>query len=369
MAVAATDRRSRSSTSRAARGAARRDPRRLEPPAGAGAFVSAAEVAAFEYEFAGACEVGHCVRCPQAPTRWCSPSGRSASARVTASSSRRTRSSRGGGGHPRRRRVALVDCDPVTQADSVEAVESELRAGGAAAVIAVHLYGHPADVEALAARRRAVRRIRDRGRLPGAPRPRPRRSVPGASAGSRCFSFYPSKNLGATGEGGAITTNDPELADVVRELRHHGQCGAQPPRAHRIQRAARRADRGGPAHQAPRAWRTGRRPAAGWPPATRPASRTRGASACPTRSPGPTRSGICSRRGRCRDAVAPACTSWGSPPACTTRRRSTCSPRTRIWDTARAPSRRPSATPRACCRSRCSRSSPTRRSIASSRRS
>ena len=47
-----------------------------------------------------------------------------------------------------------------------------------------------------------------------------------------CFSFYPSKNLGATGEGGAVTTNDPALAAAVRELRHHGQ--AAPHRHERI---------------------------------------------------------------------------------------------------------------------------------------
>jgi dTDP-3-amino-3,4,6-trideoxy-alpha-D-glucose transaminase len=41
-----------------------------------------------------------------------------------------------------------------------------------------------------------------------------------------CFSFYPSKNLGATGEGGAVTTNDPALAAAIRELRHHGQAAS-----------------------------------------------------------------------------------------------------------------------------------------------
>ena len=117
----------------------------------------------------------------------------------------------------------LVDCDPLTRAVSVDAVERELRAGGAAGIIAVHLYGHPADIDALAGVAAAEGAWIDRGRRPGAPRPLPRRASGGARPRIGCFSFYPSKNLGATGEGGAITTDDADLADAVRVLRHHGQ--------------------------------------------------------------------------------------------------------------------------------------------------
>ncbi|MEO8550220.1 MAG: DegT/DnrJ/EryC1/StrS family aminotransferase, partial [Kofleriaceae bacterium] len=47
----------------------------------------------------------------------------------------------------------------------------------------------------------------------------------GSSGDAAAFSFYPTKNLGAIGEGGAITTNDPAVADQVRRLRDHGQAG------------------------------------------------------------------------------------------------------------------------------------------------
>src|SRR4051812_4291453 len=116
----------------------------------------------------------------------------------------------------------LVDCDPVTRTLSVEAVERELRARGAAGIIAVHLYGHPADMDALAgvASEHGAWIVEDAAQAHLA---RYRRRRVGGLGRVGCFSFYPSKNLGATGEGGALTTDDGELADTVRALRHHGQ--------------------------------------------------------------------------------------------------------------------------------------------------
>ncbi|MGZ3674139.1 MAG: DegT/DnrJ/EryC1/StrS family aminotransferase, partial [Ktedonobacterales bacterium] len=89
------------------------------------------------------------------------------------------------------------------------------------AVIPVHLYGRPADMTAIVAiaRKHNIAVIEDACQAHGA-------TLNGHRAGSlgdlACFSFYFSKNLGAYGEGGAVTTNDPELASRVRLYRDHG---------------------------------------------------------------------------------------------------------------------------------------------------
>lgn len=89
------------------------------------------------------------------------------------------------------------------------------------AIIAVHLYGQPADVEAIMAiaRARGLRVLEDAAQAHGARyRGRPVGSLGDAAA----FSFYPGKNLGAFGDGGAVTTNDAALAAQVRLLRNYG---------------------------------------------------------------------------------------------------------------------------------------------------
>jgi dTDP-4-amino-4,6-dideoxygalactose transaminase len=92
------------------------------------------------------------------------------------------------------------------------------------AVIAVHLYGQMADVEALEAlcAERGLLLFEDAAQAHGARRGGRLAGSVGRAAG---FSFYPTKNLGAFGEGGAVTTGSAELAAVVRELRDHGQRG------------------------------------------------------------------------------------------------------------------------------------------------
>jgi dTDP-4-amino-4,6-dideoxygalactose transaminase len=89
------------------------------------------------------------------------------------------------------------------------------------AVIPVHLYGRPADLDAVfeIAERRDLIVIEDAAQAHGA-RYKGRRVGPLGRAG--CFSFYPGKNLGAYGEGGAVVTNDSEVARRVRLLRDHG---------------------------------------------------------------------------------------------------------------------------------------------------
>jgi dTDP-4-amino-4,6-dideoxygalactose transaminase len=89
------------------------------------------------------------------------------------------------------------------------------------AIIPVHIYGQPAELEAIIsiAERHGLRVIEDCAQAHGATF-RGRRV--GAWGDLGCFSFYPTKNLGAIGDAGAITTDDPGLADRVRYLREYG---------------------------------------------------------------------------------------------------------------------------------------------------
>lgn len=89
------------------------------------------------------------------------------------------------------------------------------------AIVPVHLYGQPADLDAITsiAARHGLRVIEDCAQAHGATY-RERRV--GAYGDLACFSFYPTKNLGAIGDGGAVVTNDPNLADKVRYLREYG---------------------------------------------------------------------------------------------------------------------------------------------------
>jgi dTDP-4-amino-4,6-dideoxygalactose transaminase len=99
------------------------------------------------------------------------------------------------------------------------------------AIIPVHLYGQPADMDAInyIAKRHGLKVIEDAAQAHGA-------TYHGRKVGSlsdaACFSFYPGKNLGGYGDGGAVTTNDPEIAEKVFALRDHGRAiGADGKRA------------------------------------------------------------------------------------------------------------------------------------------
>jgi dTDP-4-amino-4,6-dideoxygalactose transaminase len=89
------------------------------------------------------------------------------------------------------------------------------------AIIAVHLYGHPADMDPIMrlAEEHGLKVIEDAAQAHGARYKGRRVGGLGNAAG---FSFYPGKNLGALGDGGAITTNDSGLADKVRVLQNYG---------------------------------------------------------------------------------------------------------------------------------------------------
>jgi dTDP-4-amino-4,6-dideoxygalactose transaminase len=117
-------------------------------------------------------------------------------------------------------RPVPVEPDPATYTITAEAVGAALTPR-TAAVIPVSLYGHPADIDpilALAADR-GLFVLEDAAQSHGALY-RGRRA--GALAHATAFSFYPTKNLGALGDGGAVTTSDPVLADSVRKLRNYG---------------------------------------------------------------------------------------------------------------------------------------------------
>jgi dTDP-4-amino-4,6-dideoxygalactose transaminase len=90
------------------------------------------------------------------------------------------------------------------------------------AIIPVHLFGQPADMDAIldVAKRHGLAVIEDACQAHGALYRGRRVGTLGVAA---CFSFYPGKNLGAYGEAGAVTTNDPEMAGKIRVLRDHGQ--------------------------------------------------------------------------------------------------------------------------------------------------
>lgn len=89
------------------------------------------------------------------------------------------------------------------------------------AIIAVHLYGHPANMDPICsiAKSRGIKVLEDAAQAHGALY-KARRV--GSLADAAAFSFYPGKNLGALGDGGCITTNDPNLADKIRSLRNYG---------------------------------------------------------------------------------------------------------------------------------------------------
>jgi dTDP-4-amino-4,6-dideoxygalactose transaminase len=97
-----------------------------------------------------------------------------------------------------------------------------------AAIIPIHLYGQPADMDAILdlASRYNLPVIEDACQAHGAEyfsRKEQRWRKAGSMGIAAAFSFYPGKNLGACGEGGAVTTNDANLAQKIRMLRDHGQ--------------------------------------------------------------------------------------------------------------------------------------------------
>lgn len=114
----------------------------------------------------------------------------------------------------------FVDIDPVSFTIDPAKIEAAITPR-TKAILPVHLYGQPADMDPIMeiAKRHGLVVIEDAAQAHGA-------EYKGRRVGSigdlGCFSFYPGKNLGAYGEGGAVTTNNPEFARTVRMLRDWG---------------------------------------------------------------------------------------------------------------------------------------------------
>lgn len=117
----------------------------------------------------------------------------------------------------------FADIDPNTLNINPQSIEQRLTSK-TKAIIPVHIFGCPADMDRILsiAKKNRLKVVEDCAQSFGA-------SYNGKQTGSLgeagCFSFYPSKNLGAYGDGGLISVSDPELAGRLRVLRNHGSRG------------------------------------------------------------------------------------------------------------------------------------------------
>jgi dTDP-4-amino-4,6-dideoxygalactose transaminase len=185
-------------------------------------FILGENVAAFEREFAEYCGAKHAVGVSSGTDAIhlaCAALGIGRGDEVLTSTHTATFTALGismSGATP-----TFADIEPDTGNIDPSKIEAAITAR-TKAIMPVHLYGQMADMGPIMeiARRYGIPVIEDAAQAHGA-------TYRGKCAGSigvmGCFSFYPTKNLGAYGDGGAITTDDPELAQVLRELRNGGQ--------------------------------------------------------------------------------------------------------------------------------------------------
>jgi dTDP-4-amino-4,6-dideoxygalactose transaminase len=120
-------------------------------------------------------------------------------------------------------RPVLVDIDPTSYTMDPAAIEAAITPS-TKVILPVHLYGQPVDMDPIieVARKHRLIVIEDAAQAHGAKY----KGRPVGSLGEiACFSFYPGKNLGAYGEGGAVTTNNAAYARTIRMLRDWGQDG------------------------------------------------------------------------------------------------------------------------------------------------
>jgi dTDP-4-amino-4,6-dideoxygalactose transaminase len=196
----------------------------FERVVGADGFILGGEVEAFEREFAGYCEAAECVGVASGTAALALvliAAGIGPGDEVLVPGHTFIASALGvlhAGAMPVfcevRRDTGLIDPD----------CAAALVGPRTAAVIAVHLYGQVCEMDSInaLAARHGLFVLEDAAQAHGATYNGGRA---GSLAGAAAFSFYPSKNLGALGDGGAVCTGDTQLAARVRELRHLGQRG------------------------------------------------------------------------------------------------------------------------------------------------
>jgi dTDP-4-amino-4,6-dideoxygalactose transaminase len=186
------------------------------------AFCLGSEVAAFEKEFAAYCEAKHCVALNSGTSALhlaLLAAGVGAGDEVITSPN--TFFATAEAIVYRGATIVFADIDPCTGNLDPRAAEARITPR-TKAILPIHLYGRPADMDAFAeiARRHKLALIEDACQAHGA---RYRGHRAGTLADSAAFSFYPSKNLGAYGEGGALVTNDNRTAEFARAARSHGE--------------------------------------------------------------------------------------------------------------------------------------------------
>lgn len=184
-------------------------------------FVLGPEVEKFEKAFASYCEVAHCVAVTNGTAALqlvlqglgVGPGDEVITVAHTFIATAEAINAAGA-------RPVFVDIDPASYTMDPALLEKAISPR-TKAIIPVHLYGQPADMDAInaIAAKHNLPVIEDSCQAHGA-KYKGRRA--GSLSTAACFSFYPSKNLGACGEGGAVTTNDAELTKRLRMLRDHG---------------------------------------------------------------------------------------------------------------------------------------------------
>lgn len=116
--------------------------------------------------------------------------------------------------------IQPVEPDPKTYNITAEAIDDAITPS-TRAILPVHMYGQPTEIDRIAhlAETYQLKLIEDAAQAHGA---RVNGHKIGSHSHATCWSFYPGKNLGALGDAGAVTTNDPEVAKQIRLLGNHG---------------------------------------------------------------------------------------------------------------------------------------------------